>query len=238
MKPTPPHFYWLCIALFCITISAFPQSDDPFQGGTPSPSPVHDAAYYEQRAKEDAEHWLVQLKALGQPDISKSASKPEFELFRFTYSPHFSKPLVITVSRDRDRITFAVNRYSEKGTLELSGQINTDKDTYEFIRETFVNPQVIDPLRGITPAQRDHLWGLDGSWWHVETLLNGRYTHAIVWSPESITEISDEKKAHFKKLCGFTMPDLKPFESACLLLVKLAGLPLDATNYEPRGQSR
>ena len=43
-----------------------------------------------------------------------------------------------------------------------------------------------------------------------------------------------EPKTSFRAQFGFDMPDNQPFERACLELVRLSGLPLDAKNYEPR----
>ncbi len=156
------------------------------------------------------------------------------EVYRFIYQPHFSKVLVLTVKKADAQLSFEIRRLSEKYIVELKGSADIDSDKFDGIREAFAKPETYAPLRELTPLQRDALWGLDGAWWHLETLREGEHTHAVVWSPESISSASKEDRTSFRAQFGFDMPDIQPFERACLELVRLSGLPLDAKNYEPR----
>ena len=174
------------------------------------------------------------MKKIEEPDLEPLKGNTAIEVYRFIYRPHFSKALVLTVRNAEARLSFEIRRLSEKGVVELRGSADIDADTFDGVRDALENPEAYDPLRTLTSLQRDALWGLDGAWWHLETLRDGRYAHAVVWSPESISSASKEDRASFRSQFGFDMPDIQPFERACLELVQLSGLPLDAKNYQPR----
>jgi hypothetical protein len=227
------------IIAFCglMTVASWSEPKCPFAevSGTP---PVYDSAYYAKRAKEDADHWRAFLKKIEEPDLEPLKGNAAIEVYRFIYRPHFSKALVLTVKKAEAKLSFEIRRLSEKDAVELRGSVDVDEDTFDGIREAFAKPEAYDPLRGLTPSQRDDLWSVDGSWWHLETLRNGKHTHAVVWSPETISSASKEDRTRFRSQFGFDMPDLKPFEKACLELVQLSGLPLDAKYYEPRPEQK
>lgn len=224
----------LVIALYGVmTIASWSEPKDPFAQVSRT-QPVDHSAYYARRAKEDADQWRAFLEKIDEPDLEPLSGNTAIEVYRFVYRPHFSKTLVLTAKQAKDKLSLEIRRLSLEGVVELRGLADMDADTFESVRTAFSKPEAYDPLRELTPLQRDALWGLDGAWWHLETLRDGRHTHAVVWSPESISSASKEDRATFRSQFGFEMPDIQPFERACLELVQLSGLPLDAKNYQVR----
>jgi hypothetical protein len=223
------------VVAFSIVTTIVSQSEgkDPFSEASRTP-PVYDSAYFAEKAKEQADRWSAFLTKIKQPELKALKANPAIEIYRFTYRPHFGKAIILTAMEAEDKLSFEIRRLSEKDVIELSGSIEMDAHTFDGIRRVFEKPETYDPLRELTLMQRSALWGLDGSWWHLETLRNGDYTHAVVWSPNSISSATKEERASFRSQFEFDLPDLQPFESACLELVKLSGLPLDAKYYEPR----
>ena len=222
------------ILTFCglMTIVSRSEPKDPF-AETSRPPPVHDSAYYAKRAEEDADSWRAFLKRIDEPDLESLRGNSAIEIYRFIYRPHFSKALVLTVKKAEAQLSFEIRRLSEKGTVELRGSADIDSEIFDGIRETFAKPEAFDPLRGLTPLQRDALWGLDGAWWHLETLRDGKHSHAVVWSPESISSASKEDRVSFRSQFGFDMPDIQPFERACLELVQFSGVVVTNDSLQP-----
>lgn len=225
---------WFGLSAFVATdlaISAEPA--DPF--GKPATPPVRDAAFYAKQAKEDAENWRAYLKRfVREPDLEILKAEKGLEMYRFIYRPSFSPHLCLTAKKAKGKAMLEIRRFSHEGKLELKGAVDMSDETFEAFRREFAKPEVCDPLRGVPESLRDDYFsGLDGATWHLETLRNGKYTHAAVWSPDAFTSDAEAEKASFKKAHGFDQPDFTPFVNACLEFVKLSGLPLDAVYYEP-----
>lgn len=230
---------WLGLSILAATYLSFSaEPEDPFaKQGTP---PVRDAAFYAKRAKEDAENWRVYLKKFyREPDLESLKGDKGLEIYRFIYQPCFHQHLCLTAKVVERKIVVEIRRFSEKGNLELSGSLEFDDQAVEGFRRELARPEICDPLRGLTDSQRFNLpMALDGATWHLETLRDGRYTHAEVSSPDGYEFFTKEEKARFEKEHGFDVPDLREFVFTCLEFVRQSGLPLDASNYEPIPQPR
>lgn len=209
------------------------QSQDRFaEKQSPHPS-LFDVTDYAKRAEEENHRWRAFLKRIKEPDLESLKGNEAITIYRFIYRPHFSKTLILTAKKEGDAFSFEIRRLSEKETDELKGSINLDAHTFEAIKRIFSAPDVFNPIGHLTPQQSEALWGLDGAWWHLEILTDRKLTHSKIWSPETIRTASKEDKKLFHSQSGFELPNLQPFEEACLHLVRLSGLPLDALNYDP-----
>ncbi|MBX7210983.1 MAG: hypothetical protein K1X78_21945 [Verrucomicrobiaceae bacterium] len=225
-------------ALFVTNFSISAEPKDTI--GKPASRPIRDAPFFAKQAKEDAENWRMYLKKFcREPDLESLKSEKGLEVYRFIYQPCFHQHLCLTAKVVEKKVVLEIRRFSEKGKLELSGSLEFDDQAVEGFRREFGRPEICDPLRGLTDSQRDNLpMVLDGATWHLETLRDGKYTHAALYSPDAFESLTKEERTEFKRERGFDVPDLREFVFSCLEFVSHSGLPLDAVYYEPMPRAR
>lgn len=143
---------------------------------------------------------------------------------RFVCIRTFHRPFCIRVFKDKDGPKLRVVRMDGKGgygwgKIELDKTKSISEEEWKRVLTAVLQPEVHSPLRTLTSEERMMLSGLDGSTWYVESNTGGAPSFESVWTPESLLPQD-----------GRTVPkriDINPFYKFGLMLVKLAGMPVN-----------
>ncbi|WP_395752171.1 hypothetical protein [Prosthecobacter sp.] len=192
---------------------------DPFANPAAFLTAAQVAAELEKDRKDALE---MNAKAFKEPlmaDIDTRVPSVRFVCIRT-----FHRPFCIRVFKDKDGPRIRVVRMDGKGgygwgKIELDKTKSISEKEWKQVLTLALKPDVHSPLRALSVEERMMLAGLDGSTWYVESNAGGTPTFASVWTPESLLPQD-----------GRTVPkgvDINPFYQFGLMLVKLAGMPVD-----------
>lgn len=114
--------------------------------------------------------------------------------FRFSVFPSFTKPIILTYSRDQHGAFIEVTRLAmrevgnslERGEIELSGKVRIGNRIARDLEIEVMTPRIRTPLSYLTKEQKDMCEGLDGSTWMIEVSTDQDYTVEYVWTPDAI----------------------------------------------------
>lgn len=126
------------------------------------------------------------LKAFGEQSIYAEKENKDIQVYRFTWLRTFHFPILIKLK---------VNKANSLGTLHIKELDGASGYDYGKIRKDYkkeVSKENVDKLLQL--LKRTNFWkltpeiedmGLDGAWWIVEGLKDGKYHFVKRWSPKN-----------------------------------------------------
>jgi hypothetical protein len=163
------------------------------------------------------------LKRFQEPDLAKPGRGMALPQIRLFLIPTFQKPLSIRGYMSKDGPQLRVVRLSGEGGYEWGG-IELDKtiplkiEVWKQLIKSMANPQVTQPLAGMTDDEINRLPALDGASWMLEVREKDRYFYSDVWSPHYINQLRGKPRVKGQ----VKVPDLTAFIQCCELLIQSA----------------
>ena len=120
--------------------------------------------------------------SIGESTTAELLQKSGSELYRFTYRRSFHPVVCVSVWKDGGQswiksTTLVWNEPSQTFShWEATRPLSNPK--WNLLRAMFSKRSVVDPLNG-----KEASYGLDGSTWVLESVVNGKATSTKMWSP-------------------------------------------------------
>jgi hypothetical protein len=204
----------------CVLAQTSPPAEDPF---APKAFVPLTAAQIEESVEKDRKETQERIvKEFKEPLLASIDAV--IPTVRFVCIRTFHRPFCIRVFKDKDGPKLRVVRMAGKGgydwgKIELDETKTISEEDWKRVFTVVRTPGVQSPLMALNPEERLMSSGLDGSRWYLESNANGKPSFADVWTPESL--LPSEARKVPKGI------DIKPFYEFGLMLVKLAGMPID-----------